>query len=169
MPGCYHLNRPGARAAAWRSWLVADQRFVDGRPDELTYMSEPLQDAVTVRGTVTANLCADTTGADEDWVVKLIDVFPDQDAAKPDMSSYQFMISGDVLRGRDREGFSDAKPTTQPSARYAVVTLKTLRRLSSLSKDIQSRLMVAWPGESWPIPGAVGTTSPRFRSTFACY
>jgi uncharacterized protein len=102
--------------AAWRSWLVADQRFADGRPDVLTYTSEPLKEAVTVRGAVTADLFAETTGSDADWVVKLIDVFPEQDAAEPDMSGYQFMISGDVLRGRYRAGFSEAKPITPNAA-----------------------------------------------------
>lgn len=96
--------------AAWQSWLVADQRFVDGRPDVLTYVSPPLQEAVTVRGTVAARLFAETTGTDADWVVKLIDVFPEQDAAQPEMSGYQFMISGDILRGRYREGFTQARP-----------------------------------------------------------
>ena len=96
--------------AAWRAWLVADQRFADGRPDVLTYVSEPLADAVTVRGTVSADLFAETTGSDADWVVKLIDVFPDQDGVEPDMGGYQFMISGNVLRGRYREGFDVARP-----------------------------------------------------------
>lgn len=96
--------------AAWRSWLVADQRFVDGRPDVLSYVSEPLREPVTVRGAVTARLFAETTGSDADWVVKLIDVFPDQDAAEPELSGYQFMISGDVLRGRYRTGFEEARP-----------------------------------------------------------
>jgi len=95
--------------AAWRAWLVADQRFVDGRPDVLTYVSEPLTSAVTVRGTVSARLFAETTGSDADWVVKLIDVFPAQDAAEPDMGGYEFMITGNVLRGRYREGFDVAK------------------------------------------------------------
>lgn len=98
--------------SAWKSWLVADQRFVDGRPDVLTYVSEPLQESVTVRGTVTAHLFAQTTGTDADWVVKLIDVFPDLDAAEPQMGGYQFMISGDILRGRYREGFDKAVAIT---------------------------------------------------------
>lgn len=95
---------------AWRTWLVADQRFVDGRPDVLTYVSEPLQQSVTVRGAVTARLFAQTTGTDADWVVKLIDVYPDQDASQYDMSGYQFMVSGNILRARFREGFTEARP-----------------------------------------------------------
>ncbi len=90
--------------AAWRRWLVADQRFVDGRPDVVTWVSTPLSEPLTVRGPVTAHLFAATTGTDADWVVKFIDVFPDDD---PDftMSGYQLMISGDIFRGRYRESY----------------------------------------------------------------
>jgi uncharacterized protein len=95
---------------AWRTWLVGDQRFVDGRPDVLSFVSPPLTQAVTVRGTVTAHLFAETTGTDADWVVKLIDVFPEQDPIEPEMGGFQFMIAGDIMRGRYRESFSDAKP-----------------------------------------------------------
>jgi len=95
--------------AMWRRWLVEDQRFADGRPDVATWVSEPLDSPVTIRGAVTAHLFAETTGTDADWVVKLIDVYPD-DSPKFDMSGYQLMISGDIFRGRYREDLSAAKP-----------------------------------------------------------
>ncbi|MBL8269466.1 MAG: CocE/NonD family hydrolase, partial [Steroidobacter sp.] len=90
----------------WSAWLLADQRFVDGRPDVLSFVSEPLAEPLTVRGNVTARLFAETTGTDADWVVKLIDVFPDQDPFNAQMSGYQLMISGEIFRGRYRESFS---------------------------------------------------------------
>jgi putative CocE/NonD family hydrolase len=93
----------------WRRWLVEDQRFVEGRPDVVTWVSEPLDHAMTIRGAVTAHLFAETTGTDADWVVKLIDVYPD-DAMKFEMSGYQLMISGDIFRGRYREDITKAKP-----------------------------------------------------------
>lgn len=96
--------------ARWRSWLVEDQRFVDGRPDVLTWVGEPLEEAVTVRGPVTARLFAETTGTDADWVVKLIDVYPDEDPESFEMSGYQLMVSGDIFRGRFREDYSKAEP-----------------------------------------------------------
>jgi putative CocE/NonD family hydrolase len=95
--------------AKWRRWLVEDQRFVDGRPDVATWVSAPLEKAVTIRGGVTAHLFAETTGTDADWVVKLIDVYPD-DAVDFEKSGFQFMISGDIQRGRYREDFTEAKP-----------------------------------------------------------
>jgi putative CocE/NonD family hydrolase len=95
--------------AKWRRWLVEDQRFVDGRPDVATWISEPLDHPMTIRGAVTAHLHAETTGTDADWVVKLIDVYPD-DAPDFEMSGYQLMVSGDIFRGRYREDFDEAKP-----------------------------------------------------------
>jgi putative CocE/NonD family hydrolase len=99
---------PGA-SDKWRQWLVEDQRFVDGRPDVVTWVSDPLDEAVTIRGAVSAHVFAETTGTDADWVVKLIDVYPD-DADGGVMSGYQLMISGDIFRGRYREDINEAKP-----------------------------------------------------------
>ena len=67
----------------WRQWLVEDQRFVDNRPDVLTWESEPLGEDVVIAGDVTAHLFAKTTGTDADWVVKLIDVYPDSVPDEP--------------------------------------------------------------------------------------
>jgi putative CocE/NonD family hydrolase len=97
-----------ASIEAWRRWLVEDLRFVDGRPDVVTWASEPLAEAVTVRGPVTANLFAETTGTDADWVVKLIDVYPD-DASPSEMAGYELMISADIFRGRYRENLESPK------------------------------------------------------------
>ena len=63
--------------AEWRIWQVQDQRFVDHRPDVLTLATEPLTADVIVSGKITANIFASTTGTDSDWIVKLIDVYPD--------------------------------------------------------------------------------------------
>ncbi len=68
------------RGSRWRTWQTEDQRFVDGRPDVVTWVSEPLEDDVRIAGDVTARLVASTTGRDADWAVKLIDVFPRQHA-----------------------------------------------------------------------------------------
>jgi putative CocE/NonD family hydrolase len=88
----------------WRTWLVEDQRFVDGRPDVLTYMTEPLTEPLRVSGTPVVNLYASTTGTDSDWVVKVIDVYPETPAT-PAMSGYQLSVSLDIFRGRYRKSF----------------------------------------------------------------
>ena len=96
--------------AAWRRWLVEDQRFVDGRPDVATWVSEPLAAPLTIRGPVKAKLLAETTGSDADWVVKLIDVFPDHAPEGMEMSGYELMVSADIFRGRYRESLEEPRP-----------------------------------------------------------
>ncbi len=98
---------------AWRRWLAEDQRFVDGRPDVLTWVSAPLDAPLTLRGPVLAKLFAETTGSDADWVVKLIDVFPDEDLPPLTRSGYQLMLSADIFRGRYRESLDEPKPLAE--------------------------------------------------------
>jgi len=101
---------------AWRRWLVDDQRFVDGRPDVLTFVSEPLSAPLRVSGAPEVNLYASTSGSDSDWVVKLIDVYPDTVPSQPGMGGYELAISLDIFRGRYRTSFEhpDAIPANQP-------------------------------------------------------
>lgn len=96
--------------SAWRTWQVEDQRFVDNRPDVLTYATEPLTEDLTVSGKISANLFASTTGTDSDWIVKLIDVYPENYEPEPEMSGFQLMIAGDVFRGRYRSSFEKPEP-----------------------------------------------------------
>jgi putative CocE/NonD family hydrolase len=98
-----YVTRPDI-AAKWRTWLVDDQRFVDGRPDVLTYVSEPLTKPLRVSGTPVVDLWASTSGTDSDWVVKVIDVYPDGNVQEP-MSGYELSISLDIFRGRYRTSF----------------------------------------------------------------
>jgi putative CocE/NonD family hydrolase len=97
-------------AESWRRWLVDDQREQSGRPDVLAYKSAVLTEPVKISGQPVVNITASTSGTDSDWVVKLIDLYPDEVASQPNMGGYQLMISADVLRGRYREGFETAKP-----------------------------------------------------------
>lgn len=103
-----YRHRPIELRSGWATWLVEDQRFVDHRPDVLTWVSDPLEDDLVVSGKVVAHLFASTTGTDSDWVVKLIDVYPEKYAPDPKMGGYQLMIAADVLRGRYRNG--DGRP-----------------------------------------------------------
>lgn len=113
--------RPIDVRSGWTTWLVEDQRFVDHRPDVLTWTSDALKDDVVVSGKVVANLFASTTGTDSDWIVKLIDVYPEKYAPDPKMSGYQLMIAGDVLRGRYRNGFEKPEPIKPDSVtRYEI-------------------------------------------------
>jgi putative CocE/NonD family hydrolase len=92
----------------WAEWLVQDQRFVHLRPDVLSYETEPLAQDLDVAGPVIARLFASTSGTDCDWIVKLIDVYPE--GRSDSLAGYQLMVAGDVLRGRFRKSFEQPEP-----------------------------------------------------------
>jgi putative CocE/NonD family hydrolase len=98
--------------ASWTTWLVHDQRFVDGRPDVLSYTTEPLTAPLRVSGAPQVDMFASTSGSDSDWVVKLIDVYPDQMASEPAMGGYELAVSMDIFRGRYRQGFDKPQALT---------------------------------------------------------
>lgn len=101
---------------AWHHWLVDDQRFVDGRPDVLTFVTEPLTAPLRVSGAPIVNLYASTSGTDSDWAVKIIDVYPPTVPSQPAMGGYELAISLDIFRGRYRTSFehADAIAPNQP-------------------------------------------------------
>jgi hypothetical protein len=94
----------------WQVWMVEDQRFTQNRPDVLTYETEPLEHDVTVAGSLTAHLFAATSGTDCDWVVRLIDVFPEKVEHDPKMGGFQLLISGEPIRARFRKSFEKPEP-----------------------------------------------------------
>jgi putative CocE/NonD family hydrolase len=94
---------PGSR---WFTWLTEDQRFVQNRPDVLSWQTDTLTEDITITGNLTAKLFAATSGSDADWVVKLIDVYPEHYKKEPVMSGYELMIANDVFRGRFRNSYS---------------------------------------------------------------
>ncbi len=98
-----------ADTEAWRRWLLMDQRSVVDRPDVLAYVTPPLTEPVRISGAPVVNLVASTSGTDSDWVVKLIDVYPDEVPSQPEMGGYQLNISMDIFRGRYRESFETPK------------------------------------------------------------
>jgi uncharacterized protein len=105
------VSRPvRAEGDTWRKWLVTDQRESSGRPDVLAYVSDVLTAPVKISGPPVVNLTASTSGTDSDWVVKVIDVYPDEVRGEPPMGGYQLMISADIFRGRYREDLATAKP-----------------------------------------------------------
>jgi putative CocE/NonD family hydrolase len=101
-----------ARGSNWRTWETRDQRFVEGRPDVLSWTSERLTNDVTIAGDIVAHLVASTTGQDADWVVKLIDVYPDSIAADWQLGGYELMVAHEIMRGRYRKSFSAPEPLT---------------------------------------------------------
>ena len=111
-----HLPRPvNFDDGRWGDWLVSDQRHADGRPDVMTYMTPVLTEPMRVSGAPIADLYATTTGTDGDFVVKVIDVLPAQNATDPKMGGYELPISLDIFRGRYRDSF--AKPSAIPAGK----------------------------------------------------
>ena len=109
----------------WPEWLVDDQREASGRSDVLAFTSEVLKTPVKISGQPIASLIASTSGTDSDWVVKLIDVYPDEVAMQPAMGGYQLMVSADIFRGRYRESLETANaiaPDTPLQYRFALPT-----------------------------------------------
>jgi putative CocE/NonD family hydrolase len=109
----------------WSEWLVDDQREQSGRPDVAVFISDVLSAPLKISGQPIANLVASTSGTDSDWVVKLIDVYPDEVASDPRLGGYQLMISADIFRGRYRESLEQAKAiaANEPLVyRYALPT-----------------------------------------------
>ncbi len=97
------------KGLTWPLWLVDDQREASGRPDVLAFTTDALTAPVKISGQPVANLVASTSGTDSDWVVKVIDVYPDEVAGQPEMGGYQLMVSADIFRGRYRESLETPK------------------------------------------------------------
>lgn len=96
--------------STWGQWLVNDQRRLSSRADVLSYKSDILTQPVELSGQPIANLFASTSGTDSDFVVKLIDVYPDRYLSQPELSGYELMVSADILRGRYRDDMAQPSP-----------------------------------------------------------
>ena len=98
------------RGSGWPAWLTEDQRFVQNRPDVLSWSTEPLAEDLVLAGDVTARLRVSTTGGDADWIVKLIDVYPEENTPNTKLGGFELMVANDVFRSRFRESFEKPKP-----------------------------------------------------------
>ena len=130
--------------ASWSRWLVDDQREASGRPDVLVFTSETLTSPVKISGQPMANLIASTSGTDSDWVVKLIDLYPDQVAGQPNMGGYQLMIAADVFRGRYRESLEVAKPITANEPLLYRFALPTANHVFLPGHRIMVQIQSSW-------------------------
>ncbi|MEJ2215139.1 MAG: CocE/NonD family hydrolase [Gemmatimonadota bacterium] len=111
--------------SGWYTWLLEDQRFVDNRPDVATWVSAPLDHDVTITGDITARLFAATTGSAADWVVKLIDVYPEKYEPNPKLGGWELMVANDVFRGRFRNGYTHPEPITPGKVTAYTIDLHT--------------------------------------------
>lgn len=129
---------------SWSRWLVDDQREQSGRPDVLAFVSDTLTAPVKISGEPIANLVASTSGTDSDWVVKVIDLYPDEVAGQPNMGGYQLMISADILRGRYRESFETAKPIAANTPLLYRFALPTANHVFLPGHRIMVQIQSSW-------------------------
>ena len=132
---------PGSR---WYTWLTEDQRFVQNRPDVLSWETDSLTEEVTVTGTVLAKLFASTTGSDADWVVKLIDVYPEKYPKEPKMAGYEFMVANDVFRGRFRKSFEKPEAIIPNKVEAYTIDLHSLNHVFKVGHKIMVQVQSTW-------------------------
>ncbi len=128
----------------WSQWLVDDQREASGRTDVLSFVSESLSEPVKISGQPVADIVASTSGTDSDWVVKVIDVYPDEVAAQPGMGGYQLMVSADIFRGRYRESLETAKPVAADKPLLYRFTLPTANHVFLPGHRIMVQIQSSW-------------------------
>jgi uncharacterized protein len=128
----------------WAEWLVDDQREPSGRPDVLAFSSEVLKEPVKISGQPVANLIASTSGTDSDWVVKLIDVYPDEVAGQAAMGGYQLMVSADIFRGRYRESLETPKPIAADKPLLYRFALPTANHVFLPGHRIMVQIQSSW-------------------------
>ena len=129
------------RGSTWSTWLADDQRFVQDRPDVAAWETPVLTDNIDIAGAITAHLFASTTGSDADWVVKLIDVYPEDDAKLP---GYELMVANDVFRGRFRSSFEHPKAIVPNHIDQYVIDLHTQNYRFKKGHRIMVQVQSTW-------------------------
>jgi putative CocE/NonD family hydrolase len=136
----YPEDHPGS----WYTWLVQDQRFVDHRPDVLSWGTDELKEDLTLAGSVTAHLFASTTGSDADWIVKLIDVYPEKYPADWKLSGYELMVADEVFRGRFRNSFEKPEPLAPGRITPFTISLHTANHVFRKGHRILVQVQSTW-------------------------
>jgi putative CocE/NonD family hydrolase len=141
MPPIEATYGPGSR---WRGWHLEDQRFVYSRPDVISFMMDSLTENLTVTGKIIAHLFASTTGTDADWIVKLIDVYPNFDSKSLEMSGYHLPVAMEVFRGRFRKNFSNPSPLTPNKPEEFVIDLHDINHVFKKGHRIMIQVQSTW-------------------------
>ena len=132
---------PGSR---WRTWQVEDQRFVYNRPDVISFIMDSLTEDLTVTGQIKAHIIASTTGTDADFVVKLIDVYPDIDSKNLQMSGYQLPVAMEVFRGRFRKSFENPEPFIPNKPEQLVIDLHQINHTFKKGHHLMIQIQSTW-------------------------
>jgi putative CocE/NonD family hydrolase len=138
------MTYPEAYPGGWYTWLVEDQRFVDKRPDVLSWVTQELTGDVTLAGSVTAHLFASTTGSDCDWIVKLIDVYPEKYPQDWKLAGHELMIANEVFRGRFRKSFERPEPIPPGQVLPYTIGLHTASHVFQKGHRIMVQVQSTW-------------------------
>jgi uncharacterized protein len=128
----------------WYTWHVEDQRFTTSRPDVVSFIADSLQQSFTVSGNVTAHLFVSTTASDADFVVKLIDVYPNFDQKSLSMSGYQFPVAMEVFRGRFRKSFENPQPFVSGKPEEIIIDLHQINHTFLPGHKIMIQVQSSW-------------------------
>jgi hypothetical protein len=128
----------------WPTWLLEDQRRVSVRPDVLTYVTDPLTSPLKISGEPVVNLFASTSGTDSDWVVKLIDVYPEGSASAPGMSGYELGVGMEIFRGRYRRDLAHAEAITADKVELYRFALPTANHVFQPGHRIMVQVQSSW-------------------------
>ncbi|MCX5761888.1 MAG: CocE/NonD family hydrolase [Gemmatimonadetes bacterium] len=132
------------RGSGWGPWLTEDQRFVQNRPDVLSWSTEPLTEDIVLAGDVTAKLQVSTTGQDADWIVKLIDVYPEENTANTKLGGFELMVANDVFRSRFRESFETPKAMIPNQVTPVTIDLHTQSYRFQKGHRVMVQLQSSW-------------------------
>ncbi len=132
------------RGSSWYTWLVQDQRFLTGRNDVVTWQTNVLDQDLTISGNVIAHLFASTSGTDSDWVVKLIDVYPDSNPEDPKMAGYQLMIVDEIFRGRYRQSFEKPAAIVSNQVNEYVIDLRANNHTFKKGHRVMVQVQSTW-------------------------
>ncbi len=138
------IERTYGYGSRWRTWHVEDQRFVSTRPDVISFAYDTLQEDLTVTGQITAHLFAGTTATDADWVVKLIDVYPQFYEENVLMSQYQLPVAMEVFRGRFRKSFEHPTPLTPNKPEEFVISLHQINHTFKRGHRLMIQVQSSW-------------------------
>ncbi|HKD72002.1 MAG TPA: CocE/NonD family hydrolase [Candidatus Acidoferrum sp.] len=138
------MTYPEDHPGGWYTWLVEDQRFVENRPDVLTWQTGELREDLTVAGQVTAKLFLSTTGTDSDWVVKLIDVYPQKVESDWKLSGYELMIADEIFRGRYRKSYEKPEAIVAGEVTPYHISLHTADHVFKKGHRIMVQVQSTW-------------------------
>ncbi|WP_174274313.1 CocE/NonD family hydrolase [Sphingomonas bacterium] len=139
-----YVPRPVGGREQWTTWLTTDQRNVSTRPDVLTYQTPVLTAPVRISGAAIADIFAATTGTDADWVVKLIDVYPNEVPSQPEMGGYQLPIAMDIFRGRYAKSFEHPSPIPAGKVQEYKFRLPTANHIFQPGHRIMVQVQSSW-------------------------